>query len=205
MRIERIVRTSHSGAHRLSAHIARPAHFAMIARSAARPRPVRPIEVRTWRIQRTSRGSRTSRIQRTSRSSRTSRIQRTSRGSRTSRYSLTSRFSSAPRYPRTSRLPALWSHLAVSANSVRAARTRDRRGSRAGRWSAGGRVSAAPRASSTSSLSLPPTGHLLFTSDKRTCITPLVTAFTPRAHASTTLTPHTVASLISSRSNVPKK
>jgi len=99
-----------------------------IARTArtSRFRRTSPFS-RRMRAQRTPRGSRGSRIQRTSRGSRTSRIQRTSRGSRTSRYSLTSRFSSAPRYTRTSRPLALWSHLAVSRNSVRAAHTRDGR------------------------------------------------------------------------------
>jgi hypothetical protein len=177
-----------------------------IARTArtSRFRRTSPFSRRS-RVRRTSRDSRGSRIQRTSRGSRTSRIQRTSRGSRTSRYSHTSRFVSAPRCTRTSRPPALWSHLAVSANSVRAAHTRDRRASRAGRRSAEGESSAAPRGSSTSSLSPPPTGHLLFTSDKRTCITPLVTAFTTSPTGIVHPKPHTVASLISSRSNVPKK
>ena len=84
-------------------------------------------------------------------------------------------------------------------------RTRDGKGHCDGRWSAGSEASAAPRASSTSSLSLPPTGHLLSTSDKRTCITPLVTAFTTSRTGIVHPKPHTVASLISSRSNVPKK
>jgi len=47
----------------------------------------------------------------------------------------------------------------------------------------GPEASAGPRASSTSCLSFPPTGHLLSTSDKRTGITPLGTAFHDLAHA----------------------
>ena len=132
-----------------------------IARTArtSRFRRTSPFSRRS-RVRRTSRGSRGSRIQRTSRGSRTSRIQRTSRGSRTSRDSHTSRFVSAPRYTRTSRPLALWSHLAVSANSVRAAHTRDLRASRAGRRAAEGGSSAAPRGLSTH-LSILPIGHLL--------------------------------------------
>ena len=55
------------------------------------------------------------------------------------------------------------------------------------------------------SLSLPPTGHLLATSDKRTCITPLVTVFTTSRTGIVHPKSHTVASLISSRSNLPRK
>ena len=177
-----------------------------IARTArtSRFRRTSPFS-RRMRVQRTPRGSRGSRIQRTSRDSRTSRIQRTSRGSRTSRYALTSRCLSAPRYTHVRCVCSrCGGHLAVSANSVRDAHTRDRRESRAGGWCAGG-VFGSPRASRTSSLSRPATGHLPFTSDKRTCITPLVTALTTSRTGISHPKSHTVASVISSRSNVPKK
>jgi hypothetical protein len=67
------------------------------------------------------------------------------------------------------------------ASSANLAKPATGKATSAGRWSAESETSAAPRASLTSSLMLPPTGHLLFTSDKRTCITPLVAAF-PLAH-----------------------
>ncbi len=86
--------------------------------------------------------------------------------------------SSATRHTRASRPFVLLTHLAVSANSVRAAHTPTVGAAAPADGLQGRESSAAHRASSTSSLSPPPTGHRLFTSDKRPCITPLVTAFT---------------------------
>ena len=176
--------------------IARTARTSRFRRTSPFPRRLR--------VQRTPRGSRASRIQHTSRGSRTSRIHRTSRGSRTSRYSLTSRlFERTALYtyvasaravdsPRGQR--QIRSALLTPATVGAAAPADGRRG-----------VFGAPRASRHHLSVLHATGHLLFTSDKRTCITPLVTAFTTSRTGIVHPKPHTVASLISSRSNVPKK
>ena len=205
MRMERIARTARTSRFLRTSPFLRRSRVRRTSRGS-----------RESRIQRTSRGSR-------NRASNAPREVRASKGRvsthfaslahlahlthlaipRTSRYpahfafSRALRYSRASRYSLTSRLLALWSHLSVSASSVRAAHTRDRRGSRAGRWSAGRRVFGSASGFPTSSLSPPPTGHLLFTSDKRTCITPLVTAFIASRTRIADPKTHTVASLIS--------
>lgn len=148
----------------------------------------------------TSRGSRVSRLARASLFKRTSRIRRiarmplgtlSARGQRATlikwiaRVALSSRKTRVPRrsrHPRTAR------------------RERPQRQSTV----CGSEASAAPRACSARSLSLAPTRRLLFTSDLRTCITHLVTAFTTSPTRIDHPDTHTVASLISSRSYVPK-
>jgi hypothetical protein len=137
---------------------------------------VSPLKL-TWQIRRIARTPRGSRHTHSQRSTLIKWIARVSLSSRKTRVQRSSRHPRNPRRERPLRRPMVCRSEA----------------------------SAAPRACSAPSLSPPPIGQLLFTSDKRTCITPLVTAgMTSRAGIVHPI-PHTVASLISSGSNVPKK
>ena len=171
------------------AHIAIPAHIAFLA-------PMRVSALREVRARRASNALREARARRASNALREVRARRAIRSRRAFR---------AHRAIRVRRVRSRCGVTLRSAPIRSALLTPATVGAAAPADGLQGGASAAPRGSSTSSLSLPPTGHLLSTSDKRTCITPLVTAFTTSRTRIVDPKPHTVASLISSRSNVPKK